>query len=591
MPPTPSAVADELSDITRTISAELRAPTGERTRLVGDLGTRLLSMPDDCIDPARIGNLLEVGQLAYFDGRSEQGLAAVKRAATLARRADDLPLLRKALTYEAALHADLGDLPTVLESSAGAIELARRAGDRANEATQWANLSAFFVGIGNWREALRTAERALTLQPNAAVAMNNAAEACLELGLLRNGLAYTKRAVEVSEGQPELQHTVTTAQAEANWALLLMEAGAIQLAREHIEAAMRAADAARSMRARQPAMVADALHCALAGDFDRGLALLEAAARFLEHQSGAGDGRRFAMRAQRKIHLVTGDAMAFQACLQADTQQRLRALEQALQTARRLGPSSAVDPASTNDSPARALVRFGTLATLVEETSGEHSIRTSRLAELIASDFGCTEATQSDVALAGLLHDIGKFAVPAYLLSKEERHLPMELASFEQHPELGARLLENQVLAARPPVIAAVRYHHERYDGQGFPFRLRKKAIPIEARIVGIAEAFDEMIHTNPRHRDPWSVRRALEEMLRQRGKRFDPQLTDVLVERVRWLQREQGDLDDCLAREAEEWTLVKARRRLRDFLDEPENSATNARSQTTAAAAPRAPR
>jgi hypothetical protein len=89
------------------------------------------------------------------------------------------------------------------------------------------------------------------------------------------------------------------------------------------------------------------------------------------------------------------------------------------------------------------------------------------------------------------------------------------------------------------------------------------------------------MIHTNPRHRDPWSVRRALEELLRQRGKRFDPQLTDVLVERVRWLQREQGDLDDCLAREAEEWTLVKARRRLRDYLDEQEKPELQAKTRS----------
>jgi putative nucleotidyltransferase with HDIG domain len=256
-------------------------------------------------------------------------------------------------------------------------------------------------------------------------------------------------------------------------------------------------------------------------------------------------------------------------------------LRQNLETARRLGPSSAVDHAGASDAPARVLVRFGTLATLIEETSGEHSIRTSRLAELIAADFGCTEATQGDVALAGLLHDIGKLAVPSYLLSKEERHLPAEAASFEQHPELGARLLEHPAFAARPPVVAAVRYHHERYDGEGYPFRLRKKAIPIEARIVGIAEAFDEMIHTNPRHRDPWSVRRALEELLRQRGKRFDPQLTDVLVERVRWLQREQGDLDDCLAREAEEWTLVKARRRLRDYLDEQEKPELQAKTRS----------
>ena len=95
-------------------------------------------------------------------------------------------------------------------------------------------------------------------------------------------------------------------------------------------------------------------------------------------------------------------------------------------------------------------------------------------------------------------------------------------------------------------------------------------SIPITARIVGICEAFDEMIHSTARKREPWTVRRALEELLRQRGKRFDPRLVDLLIERVRRLQREFGGVDEALSGTADRSTLVLARRRLREMLDSP---------------------
>jgi HD-GYP domain-containing protein (c-di-GMP phosphodiesterase class II) len=132
----------------------------------------------------------------------------------------------------------------------------------------------------------------------------------------------------------------------------------------------------------------------------------------------------------------------------------------------------------------------------------------------------------------------------------------------------GAALLEADGTLTRG-AIEAVRHHHERWDGGGFPFGLAGTAIPLGARLVGICEAFDEMIHSTARKREPMSVRRALEELLRQRGRRFDPQLVDLLIERVRRLQRDEGGLDEAVEAEADRSTYVLARRQMQSMLNE----------------------
>jgi putative nucleotidyltransferase with HDIG domain len=376
--------------------------------------------------------------------------------------------------------------------------------------------------------------------------------------------------VEINAAKSELQYVAARAIAEATWARLLLEVSATESAQQHIEAAVAAAQVAHARRARQPALVAEGLYRVLCNEVDEGLALLREGLEFQGEESGAQEGRRLAVRSLMRAYQWLGDRAASRTLLEQECQWRLASLRGKLAIAMRLAPASAVNGRASANDPTDVLVRFATLATLIEERSGEHGIRTSRLAQLIAAEYGCSEAAQQDVALAALLHDIGKLAVPPSILSKEDALNDEESDVLRQHPEYGAQVLAATALASRPAVIAAVRHHHEQFDGDGFPFKLKGTAIPVEARIVGIAQAFDEMVHATPRRREPLSVRRALEEMLRQRGRRFDPQLTDILVELVRRLQREEGDLDDCLTRDAEASTLVKARRQLRDMLDEP---------------------
>jgi HD-GYP domain-containing protein (c-di-GMP phosphodiesterase class II) len=129
--------------------------------------------------------------------------------------------------------------------------------------------------------------------------------------------------------------------------------------------------------------------------------------------------------------------------------------------------------------------------------------------------------------LAGLLHDIGKLALPAELLAKPDALTPAEQTWMRMHPDLGAAVLpQDRSLAL---VCAGVRYHHERWDGAGYPTGLRGAAIPLAARILAIADSLDAICMDRPyRPRRPFSV--ALDTVSRAAGQQFDPALVEIAV-------------------------------------------------------------
>ena len=129
--------------------------------------------------------------------------------------------------------------------------------------------------------------------------------------------------------------------------------------------------------------------------------------------------------------------------------------------------------------------------------------------------------------LAGLLHDIGKLALPAELLAKPGALTPAEQSWMRMHPDLGAAVLPQE--RSLGLVYAGVRYHHERWDGAGYPTGLRGDAIPLPARILAIADSLDAICMDRPyRPRRPFSV--ALDIVAQGAGQQFDPALVDVAV-------------------------------------------------------------
>ena len=159
--------------------------------------------------------------------------------------------------------------------------------------------------------------------------------------------------------------------------------------------------------------------------------------------------------------------------------------------------------------------------------TGGHSLRVADYSRVLGTRILGNDVRQLQVVEYGaLLHDIGKIAVPDAILRKNGPLTDEEWLVMRRHPELGYDILYG--IAFLTDSLPIVRHHHERYDGEGYPDRLRGDAIPIGARIFAIADAFDAM--TSDRHyRRALPLDQTVEELKRHSGTQFDPAVVEVL--------------------------------------------------------------
>ena len=157
-----------------------------------------------------------------------------------------------------------------------------------------------------------------------------------------------------------------------------------------------------------------------------------------------------------------------------------------------------------------------------------HSTRVTRLAEALARRLGWDEDRLAALRVGGRLHDVGKLAVAEAILLKPERLEPAEVAQIRQHPIVGARMIRRFAFARE--ALPYVLYHHERWDGGGYPTGKAGKAIPVEARVLAVADAFDAMTSARP-YRAALEAAVALEEVERCAGTQFDPSLAIAFVD------------------------------------------------------------
>ncbi|MBI5871221.1 MAG: diguanylate cyclase [Actinobacteria bacterium] len=153
------------------------------------------------------------------------------------------------------------------------------------------------------------------------------------------------------------------------------------------------------------------------------------------------------------------------------------------------------------------------------------------IVDAMAKELGMEDEQADALALATRLHDIGKIGVPGAILSKKDKLSPQELAAVQQHPEIGQHILEEA--RQLQELISAILYHHERWDGTGYPERLEGKQIPLMARIVGIMDAYRAMRSDRP-YRKALSVNDALAELEKGAGTQFDPRLVKMFVSLAR---------------------------------------------------------
>lgn len=165
-----------------------------------------------------------------------------------------------------------------------------------------------------------------------------------------------------------------------------------------------------------------------------------------------------------------------------------------------------------------------------DERTSQHSLRVSEYSVLIGRELGFSEEECENLRKAARMHDIGKIGIPDSILNKPARLTDEEYAIMKSHAARGGEILKDFTLIEH--VAEGALYHHERYDGRGYPQGLSDENIPLYARIIGVADAFDAMT-ANRVYRKQMDFDYVLNEMRKGRGTQFDPQMVDIFLKLI----------------------------------------------------------
>lgn len=171
---------------------------------------------------------------------------------------------------------------------------------------------------------------------------------------------------------------------------------------------------------------------------------------------------------------------------------------------------------------------LGHAATLRDHETGAHNLRVTYFASLFAEAYGFKKRQIRSLMKGAFLHDVGKIGIPDRILLKQAALDPDEWAVMREHPVMGERLLAD--MPWFQDAIPVVLYHHERYDGSGYPAGLAGKAIPVMARIFAVIDAFDALLAARS-YKNAFALPQALGILEKESGSHFDPEVIERFMQ------------------------------------------------------------
>lgn len=180
----------------------------------------------------------------------------------------------------------------------------------------------------------------------------------------------------------------------------------------------------------------------------------------------------------------------------------------------------------------QVIQRLGRAAEYKDNETGLHVMRMSHYAQVLALAYGLSAQQAEDLLHAAPMHDIGKIGIADSILLKPGKLTAEEYQQMQKHPLIGAEIIGDcdSELLRMAKVVAL--YHHEKWDGSGYPHGLAGEDIPLEARIVAISDVFDALTSNRP-YKQAWSIEQTMQYMQAQKGLHFDPKLVDLLEQQL----------------------------------------------------------
>ena len=422
-------------------------------------------------------NLLQIGQVYEEMGDLTQAESFFGKALKLGQEAEDRHLETASLNNLANARRAQGDLEAARDFFSQALASARRFEMRGFEADNLDGLGQVYAERGELGQAVET---------------------------FRSGL-LAAQAADDPEGELEIQLHLARA---------LLGQNALTEARSVLG---RTLELAKSLERKRFHSEAHELLSGLAeaeGDYRAALAHLQVAHRLgQEAVSQDGERRVRQLAVQFDLERAHTEAEMYRIRTEVEQEARLRAEAEVRQRT-----------ADLEASQQEVVNRLALASEYRDDSTGEHIRRVGQIAGRIAGALGWSQADVDLITTAARLHDVGKIGIPDAILLKPASLSASEFALMREHAAIGGEILSGGKTRLLKLAHEIALSHHERWDGQGYPRGLGGQAIPLSARIVSVADALDALTHERP-YKQAWPLEKALEEIGRQSGLQFDPQV------------------------------------------------------------------
>jgi putative two-component system response regulator len=506
---------------------------------------------------------LSLCRALYQHARSAEALTLARAALDLSKRVDDPTLTRRAATACGVLSADTVDLVAAIEYHVLALRVALAANDRVEASRAW-NCIGLAIGIsGHYELAGRCYRRCLELvadEPGPVhsryAAYTNLSITLHRIGSPHEGLPFALKALAEETDAFREQDLSAALLLRRNLVTLYIACGQVADAEPHVAECAALAARIRNPRAQIAMATTRATYELAVGQTDVALTRLEQAlararegpaalrdtlTSVIRAEEAAGNVERALLRlnelSEHIYRFAIESAREHVELASLPSATGTRAEREQMQARARLAAKTP-PPAVPDTWP--ALDRLAVSAVLRMDPTGWHGKRVGALVKALAIASGLDPLQALEMGLAAELHDIGMMSVPEGVLRKRGALNDAERAIMRRHIDAGGEILRDD---RHPRVFLAreiARYHHARWDGEGYPEAVAGKRIPVPARICAVADAYDAMV-CGLGARGARPMDEALGELRAQAGRQFDPELVECFDNLIRTETEELG--------------------------------------------------